>query len=217
MNNAWGKQIYQPILTGGRVEQNLRMQGQYYDEESGLHYNLFRYYDPDSGRFTQLDPIGLAGGINLYQYAPNALGWVDPLGLSRKCSLQNKYKEIDKQNLPGWIKDSFKNGEYKTVVTTEDITLYRVFGGYAKIDGSFVSSSPALNRIQSKIDSALLPEWKNTRQFEAVIKVPKGTTLQVGKVEKQTMLSGSILEGGTDQVLLPQGYPLSWIIDVRFL
>uniref|UniRef100_UPI001F4FD995 RHS repeat-associated core domain-containing protein n=1 Tax=Rosenbergiella epipactidis TaxID=1544694 RepID=UPI001F4FD995 len=56
--------------------------------ESGLHYNLFRYYDPDSGRFTQLDPIGLAGGINLYQYAPNALGWVDPLGLSRECSAE---------------------------------------------------------------------------------------------------------------------------------
>ncbi|WP_218729128.1 RHS repeat-associated core domain-containing protein, partial [Enterobacter chuandaensis] len=43
--------------------------------------NLFRYYDPDCGRFTQQDPIGLAGGINLYQYAPNALGWVDPWGL----------------------------------------------------------------------------------------------------------------------------------------
>jgi RHS repeat-associated protein len=48
------------------------MQGQYLDRETGLHYNLFRYYDPDSGRFTQQDPIGLAGGINLYQYAPNS-------------------------------------------------------------------------------------------------------------------------------------------------
>ncbi|MDK2632494.1 RHS repeat-associated core domain-containing protein [Pantoea stewartii subsp. indologenes] len=44
------------------VEQNLRMQGQYLDRETGLHYNLFRYYDPDSGRFTQHDLIGLAGG-----------------------------------------------------------------------------------------------------------------------------------------------------------
>ncbi|BCT14707.1 hypothetical protein R1TS_27350 [Enterobacter cloacae] len=42
--------------------QNLRMQGQYLDRETGLHYNLFRYYDPDCGRFTQHDPIGLAGG-----------------------------------------------------------------------------------------------------------------------------------------------------------
>ncbi|HID4616176.1 TPA: RHS repeat-associated core domain-containing protein, partial [Pluralibacter gergoviae] len=57
---------------------------QYEDNESGLHYNLFRYYDPDSGRFTVQDPIGLAGGVNLYAYAPNPLSWIDPLGLS-KC------------------------------------------------------------------------------------------------------------------------------------
>ncbi|EOG1984746.1 RHS repeat-associated core domain-containing protein [Proteus mirabilis] len=47
-----------------------------------MHYNTFRYYAPDLGRFTQQDPIGLAGGINLYAYAPNPLTWVDPLGLS---------------------------------------------------------------------------------------------------------------------------------------
>ncbi|MCL8583155.1 hypothetical protein NAB33_02140 [Proteus mirabilis] len=52
--------------------------------ESGLHYNYntFRYYAPDLGRFTQQDPIGLAGGINLYAYAPNPLTWVDPWGLA---------------------------------------------------------------------------------------------------------------------------------------
>ncbi|MEQ9944760.1 RHS repeat-associated core domain-containing protein [Pectobacterium aroidearum] len=61
---------------------SLRYAGQYADEETGLHYNLFRYYDPTVGRFTTQDPIGLAGGINLYQYAPNPLGWVDPLGLT---------------------------------------------------------------------------------------------------------------------------------------
>ncbi len=150
------------------------------------------------------------------QYAPNALGWVDPWGLSR-CSLKGKYKEIDKTELPDWIRDSFKDGEYKTVLTTEDVTLYRVFGGNAKIDGSFVSTSPALNKIQAKIDSALLPEWKNTRQFEATLKIPKGTVLQIGKVEKQIMKSGAVLEGGADQILLPHGYPVSWITDVRFL
>jgi len=61
-------------------EQNLRFQGQYLDRETGLHYNTFRFYDPDVGRFTTPDPIGLAGGINLYQYAPNPVGWVDPWG-----------------------------------------------------------------------------------------------------------------------------------------
>ena len=61
-------------------EQNLRFQGQYLDRETGLHYNTFRFYDPDVGRFTTPDPIGLAGGINLYAYAPNPVGWVDPPG-----------------------------------------------------------------------------------------------------------------------------------------
>jgi len=73
------------LREGATYDQPLRYAGQYEDNESGLHYNLFRYYDPDSGRFTQQDPIGLAGGLNLYSYAPNPLGWIDPLGLSNKC------------------------------------------------------------------------------------------------------------------------------------
>ena len=66
--------------------QSLRFQGQYHDSETGLHYNRFRHYDPDMGRFISQDPIGLLGGENLYQHAPNPVGWVDPLGLA-KCGL----------------------------------------------------------------------------------------------------------------------------------
>ncbi|MNH12060.1 putative deoxyribonuclease RhsC [compost metagenome] len=69
-------------LTVNEVEQNLRFQGQYFDDETGLHYNTFRYYDPEVGRFVTQDPIGLAGGRNLYRYAPNPLGWIDPMGLA---------------------------------------------------------------------------------------------------------------------------------------
>ncbi|WCM98319.1 DUF6531 domain-containing protein [Acidovorax sp. GBBC 1281] len=63
-----------------RLEQNLRMQGQYLDRETGLHYNTFRYYDPDVGRFISPDPIGRAGGANLHLYAPNPISWIDPWG-----------------------------------------------------------------------------------------------------------------------------------------
>ena len=63
------------------IENPLRFQGQYFDNESGLHYNRFRYYCPKQGRFIHQDPIGLAGGINHYQYAPNPVNWIDPFGL----------------------------------------------------------------------------------------------------------------------------------------
>ncbi|MED9608449.1 RHS repeat-associated core domain-containing protein, partial [Escherichia marmotae] len=85
---VWGNTIQEK--DHGRVEQNLRYQGQYLDRETGLHYNLHRYYDPDVGRFIVTDPIGLAGGINLYQYAPNPLSWVDPFGLSCRLNYMGK-------------------------------------------------------------------------------------------------------------------------------
>ena len=71
-------------VTINDIDNPIRFQGQYYDSESGLHYNHFRYYDPQTGRFISQDPIGLLGGINHYQYAPNHINWVDPLGLCAK-------------------------------------------------------------------------------------------------------------------------------------
>ena len=70
------------IPEGERREQNLRFQGQYLDRETGLHYNTFRYYDADIGRFICPDPIGLNGGINLLSYSPNPISWIDPWGLA---------------------------------------------------------------------------------------------------------------------------------------
>ena len=76
---AWGEV---ETLAVNEVEQNLRFQGQYFDDETNLHYNTFRYYDPEVGRFTTQDPIGLVGGENLYRYVPNPESWIDPLGLA---------------------------------------------------------------------------------------------------------------------------------------
>jgi RHS repeat-associated protein len=70
----------EPDIWGKITDQSIRFQGQWHDPETGLHYNRFRYYDPDVGRFIHQDPIGLLGGNNLYQYAPNPLDWIDPLG-----------------------------------------------------------------------------------------------------------------------------------------
>ncbi|WP_371688410.1 RHS repeat-associated core domain-containing protein [Snodgrassella alvi] len=86
----WGKPIQE--IEHSQIQQNLRYQGQYLDRETGLHYNTFRYYDPDIGRFTQPDPIGLLGGFNLYQYAPNGLMWIDRWGWSCEPSKGFKRK-----------------------------------------------------------------------------------------------------------------------------
>lgn len=68
-----------------------------------MHYNLFRYYDPHIGRFTQQDPIGLAGGDNLYQFAANAQGHIDVLGLSATL---NDFEGEVINPLPSWNKES---------------------------------------------------------------------------------------------------------------
>ena len=78
------------IPRGDRQEQNLRFQGQYLDRETGLHYNTFRYYDADIGRFICPDPIGLEGGINLGNYSPNPLSWIDPWGWQNRNSKNAK-------------------------------------------------------------------------------------------------------------------------------
>ncbi|MCX7111594.1 MAG: RHS repeat-associated core domain-containing protein [Proteobacteria bacterium] len=83
--SAWGKRLGTADVTQehkahGQTGCNLRFQGQYWDEETGLHYNTFRYYDPEIGRFISPDPIGVEGGFNLYAYVPNPTGWVDTWG-----------------------------------------------------------------------------------------------------------------------------------------
>ena len=78
---VWGEkgEVY-----ADRISNPLRFQGQYFDAETGLHYNRHRYYDPEIAGFISQDPIGLAGGLNVYQYAPNPLGYIDPKGLTPK-------------------------------------------------------------------------------------------------------------------------------------
>jgi len=78
---AWGNLREETWLAEG-ADNCLRLPGQYEDRETGLFYNLHRYYDPRHGRYITPDPVGLTGGLNPYVYVDgNPVSWIDPLGL----------------------------------------------------------------------------------------------------------------------------------------
>jgi RHS repeat-associated protein len=70
------------VSIGSGIEMPLRFPGHYFDSETGLHYNRFRYYSPEIGRYIQSDPVGIAGGLNVYAYTSNPLRRVDVRGLA---------------------------------------------------------------------------------------------------------------------------------------
>ena len=82
---AWSAEIspygQAHVAEGSRIDLSLRFPGHYHDPELDLHYNRFRYYSPELGRYIQSDPLGIAGGINLYAYAPEPTTTVDIDGL----------------------------------------------------------------------------------------------------------------------------------------
>ncbi len=73
-------------LRGDKTFMPFRQLGQYEDVETGLYYNRFRYYSPDTGLYISQDPIGLFGGSRLYSYVQNSNSYVDIFGLS-KCTI----------------------------------------------------------------------------------------------------------------------------------
>jgi RHS repeat-associated protein len=79
--------VYKPfgeaeVNPNSSVVCNFRFPGQYYDTETGFHYNWLRHFDPQTGRYLRPDPIGLAGGINIFLYADgNPINLTDAEGL----------------------------------------------------------------------------------------------------------------------------------------
>ncbi|MDU8600064.1 RHS repeat-associated core domain-containing protein, partial [Pseudomonas syringae] len=149
-------------LVVNEVEQNLRFQGQYFDVETGLHYNTFRYYDPEIGRFITQDPIGLSGGDNLYQYAPNPNGWVDPFGLCKSSSggakgtgaVDDTIKALPapRQIDASWSASTYKKGGLMTGI---EHVFYRhgPDSGFSNV--SKFSQGTSVKDVSSYVDNAL--------------------------------------------------------------
>ncbi|MFF0725309.1 DUF6531 domain-containing protein [Streptomyces sp. NPDC004134] len=90
-----------PLAAGGGAgEIPLRFPGQYADDETGWHYNVLRHYDPATGRYATLDPLGLVPAPNPYAYPHNPTTWTDPLGLAahKPTDVETFYRTMSKEH-----------------------------------------------------------------------------------------------------------------------
>jgi RHS repeat-associated protein len=88
---AWrqGMTLWGDAVTGPqRADTPLRFPGQYFDPETGLHYNYLRHYDPVAARYLSPDPLGLFGGPSPHAYVHNPTGWTDALGLTESSDIE---------------------------------------------------------------------------------------------------------------------------------
>ncbi len=103
-------------VTTATVTNNFRLPGQYYDSETGFHYNWHRYYDPQTGRYMRPDPIGLEGGINLFGYVQqNPVNFIDPMGLNPGDydNPYNPFQIVDGVGGPRRFSPTIRNNAYK--------------------------------------------------------------------------------------------------------
>ncbi|VVN02773.1 Putative deoxyribonuclease RhsC [Pseudomonas fluorescens] len=151
--DAYGKVAALTLAGEDYLNQPLRFQGQYFDGESGLHYNRHRYYDPRLGRYLTPDLIKLAGGLNQYQYVPNPTGWVDPLGLA--CT-----------PCPGAIQ---ADGPYSEIVPGGGLAAHEALGGHLIIKHVGRTDIQLAQRLQAEPNIPAASTFMNRAEAEAAV------------------------------------------------
>ncbi|MFN7911686.1 MAG: hypothetical protein ACK5QC_07655 [Bacteroidota bacterium] len=154
--------------------------------------------------------------FNITEQEVNAMKagtYVSGIGNFGKYStkLDDAVTVLQKESLFGNTASTFLDAEYRTVQSTKQVSVYRAFGGNAKLGGTFVTTTKDATRTEL----ALLDEWNNSMRFEATINVPSGIKMNIGKVGPQTSTNGlQTLEGGGDQVVLPFQWNNQWVTKI---
>ncbi len=201
-----------------KVDNPIRFQGQYFDSESGLHYNHFRYYDPETGRFISHDPIGLLGGINHYQYASNHINWIDPLGL---CAKENTWNEFQKDHKGVFANSSAAADAYRDLIEKQSPWPYgfepipaTLLAGYEfnmaygpgqelAFIGGFGTTDNITNKSYVRNELAVKEEWKEDLDRVVRFSVTKPLPVLMGPVGPQIdTKQGKYLKGGGSQIAM---------------
>ncbi|CEN37548.1 hypothetical protein CCYN49044_20180 [Capnocytophaga cynodegmi] len=139
-------------------------------------------------------------------------GKVDDVELTSKTLIDEKIKILPTEKLFGNQADTFLNSKYIIAETTEDILTYRRFGGSAKLRGVYVSTSEKLTREEL----ALVKEFNNSMRFEAIIKIPKGEKLAVGKVGPWPPKAPEFMGGADQIIIIKYQYPENvWVQSIK--
>ncbi len=205
---TWGKVEF--IDTAQKeVDCPIRFPGQWFDDESGLHYNRFRYYDPQTGQFISSDPIGLIGGLNTYWYAKNPVLWVDVLGLVAMCS-NNPQDDLEmseaKRQLCGVLAAGEKMGKAyfeagklgkQAVEGVVNLSLYVGFGIFGKESGNHAREVIKETAIEAKKSTTeFLVKVQEEPIYDVVDEYLVTPYLQVGEETALLFLDGEYAEGG---------------------
>jgi RHS repeat-associated protein len=178
------------------------MQGQYYDPEIDLCYNRYRYFDPQICSFISQDPLGLAAGENIYAYAPNVWGWVDPLGLCKdKAKVHVAYRKNKPvgHNVIG-IEIPNEGTRWYDLVLTEDV------GG---LKGLVKGGQATMLRGQSKISKRYRIATREVDLDSAKAMLSKAEDLQGSGTGPYKILSNSCTSTVAD-ILKAGGTKPAW-------
>ena len=174
--------------SGSRITNALRLPGHYFDGETGLHYNRFRYYSPDLGRYLSRDPIGLPGGLNLYAYVNNdPVNAVDPLGL--------------------WSWAAVAAGVVTAIVVVALAPLtgpLLVLAAGAAAGAAFYSVNEAVTNPKATVGSVLVQGVKGA-VVGAVASIPFMLAMPAG--------AGYIMTAGAGLVSGELGYAADWVVN----